>query len=61
MGGQGNAANAATCYRNALRIARGESTQELSDAARAPLDTRASIAEERDAHGMPRLAIPKER
>ena len=34
--------------------------QELSDAARAPLDTRASIAEERDAHGMPRLAIPKE-
>lgn len=60
MSGQGNAANAAVCYRNALRIARGESTQELSDAARAPLDTRASIAEERDAHGMPRLAIPKE-
>ena len=44
----------------ALRIARGESTQALSDAARAPLDTRATIAEERDAHGMPRLAIPKE-
>jgi HemY protein len=60
MTGQGNAANAAVCYRNALRIARGEATQELSDAARAPLDTRASIAEERDAHGMPRLAIPKE-
>jgi HemY protein len=60
-GGQGNTANAAVCYRNALRIARGESTQELADAARAPLDTRASIAEERDAHGMPRLAIPKER
>jgi len=60
MNGQGNAANAAVCYRNALRIARGESTQALSDAARAPLDTRASIAEERDAHGMPRLAIPKE-
>ena len=61
MSGQGNAANAAVCYRNALRIARGESTQELSDTARAPLDTRASIAEERDAHGMPRLAIPKEK
>ncbi|HST28793.1 MAG TPA: heme biosynthesis HemY N-terminal domain-containing protein [Rudaea sp.] len=57
---QGNAANSAVCYRNALRIARGEATQELSDTARAPLDTRASIAEERDAHGMPRLAIPKE-
>lgn len=60
MSGQGNAANAAVCYRNALRLARGESAQELSDAARAPLDTRASVAEERDAHGMPRLAIPKE-
>lgn len=60
MNGQGNAANASVCYRNALRIARGESTQALSDAARAPLDTRATIAEERDAHGMPRLAIPKE-
>ncbi|MHB8680024.1 MAG: heme biosynthesis HemY N-terminal domain-containing protein [Rudaea sp.] len=60
MSGQGNPANAALCYRNALRIARAESTQQLSDAARAPLDTRASIAEERDAHGMPRLAIPKE-
>lgn len=59
MNGQGNAANAAVCYRNALRIARGESTQELSDPARAPLDTRATIAEERDAHGVPRLAIPK--
>lgn len=59
MSGQGNAANAAVCYRNALRIARGESTQELSDPARAPLDTRATIAEERDAHGVPRLAIPK--
>lgn len=60
MNGQGNVANAVVCYRNALRIARCEATQELSDAARAPLDTRASIAEERDAHGMPRLAIPKE-
>ncbi|MBU6198120.1 MAG: heme biosynthesis protein HemY [Xanthomonadaceae bacterium] len=60
MSGQGNPANAALCYRNALRIARGESTQALADAARAPLDTRASIAEERDAHGLPRLAIPKE-
>ncbi|MBS0571073.1 MAG: heme biosynthesis protein HemY [Proteobacteria bacterium] len=60
LSGQGNAANAAVCYRNALRSARGEATQALADAARAPLDTRAAIAEERDAHGMPRLAVPKE-
>ncbi|MBS0557580.1 MAG: heme biosynthesis protein HemY [Proteobacteria bacterium] len=60
LSGQNDTTGAAACYRNALRIARGESTQELSDAPRAPLDTRASIAEERDAHGMPRLAIPKE-
>ncbi|MGH8041945.1 MAG: heme biosynthesis protein HemY [Rudaea sp.] len=56
--GQGNAANAAICYRNALRLARGESAQALADPARAPLDTRASVAEERDQHGMPRLSIP---
>ncbi len=60
LSGQGNAADAAICYRNALRIARGEPTQALASAARAPLDTRASVAEERDAHGMPRLAVPKE-
>lgn len=57
---QKSATDAATCYRNALRCARGESTQALADPVRAPLDTRASIAEERDAHGMPRLSISRE-
>ena len=53
-------ADAAICYRNALRCARGESTQALADPTRAPLDTRASIAEERSEHGVPRLAIANE-
>lgn len=51
-------ADAATCYRNALRLARGEATQALAEPARAPLDTRASIREERSEHGVPRLATP---
>jgi len=50
--------DAATCYRNALCIARGESTQPLAESPRAPLDTRASIREERTEHGVPRLANP---
>jgi HemY protein len=53
-------ADAATCYRNALRIARGEATQALAERTRAPLDTRASISEERSEHGVPRLALPRE-
>jgi len=53
--------DAAICYRNALRIARGESTQPLAENPRAPLDTRASIREERSEHGVPRLAAPGER
>jgi len=50
--------DAAICYRNALHIARGEPTQQLADSPRAPLDTRASIREERTEHGVPRLANP---
>jgi HemY protein len=57
---QDAALDAAICYRNALRFARGESTQELAEAVRAPLDTRASITEERSEHGVPRLAVPRE-
>jgi HemY protein len=57
---QDAASDAATCYRNALRIARGESTQALAENARAPLDTRASVNEERSEHGVPRLALPRE-
>ena len=53
--------DAATCYRNALRSARGESAQPLAESPRAPLDTSASIAEERSEHGVPRLAAPSER
>jgi len=53
--------DAGACYRNALRIARGESTQPLAENPRVPLDTRASIAEERSEHGVPRLAKPGER
>ncbi|HEY7873399.1 MAG TPA: heme biosynthesis HemY N-terminal domain-containing protein [Rudaea sp.] len=56
--GQGEAADAVRCYRNALRSARGEPTRALADPIRAPLDTRASIVEERSEHGVPRLALP---
>jgi HemY protein len=56
--GQGEAADAVRCYRNALRSTRGESTRPLTDPLRAPLDTRASVVEERSEHGVPRLALP---
>jgi HemY protein len=59
--GQKIGAEAATCYRNALALARGAATQPLADTPRAPLDTRASIREERTEHGVPRLAAPQER
>ena len=57
--GQGDAAAAATCYRNALRCARGEPTQALTDIVPGSLDTRASVVEERSEHGVPRLALPR--
>jgi HemY protein len=53
-------ADVAICYHNAARIARGEAVQALAERPRAPLDTRASIAEERTEHGMPRLAVASE-
>jgi HemY protein len=59
--GQDAPQDAAICYRNALRMGRGESTQALAETPRAPLDTRASIREERSEHGVPRLANPGER
>jgi HemY protein len=58
-GAQDAPTDAAICYRNALRIARGEPTQALAEPVRAPLDTRASIREERSEHGVPRLAPPR--
>lgn len=56
--GQELVADAARCYRNALRLARGESVESLGDAGNRPLDTRASVIEERSEHGVPRLALP---
>lgn len=56
--GQDVSADAARCYRNALRVARGESAETLNDADSRRLDTRASVIEERSAHGVPRLALP---
>jgi len=53
--GQERAADAACCFRNALRVARGEPTEALADAVRGPLNTRASAVEERSEHGVPRL------
>jgi HemY protein len=57
--GHGESADAATCYTNALRCARGEPTQALADAIPGLLDTRASAIEERSEHGVPRLALPR--
>jgi HemY protein len=57
--GHGEIADATTCYRNALRCARGEATQALADATPGLLDTRASAIEERSEHGVPRLALPR--
>ncbi len=56
--GQNAPADAARCYRNALRVARGESVEILGDGDNRPLDTRASVVEERSEHGVPRLALP---
>ena len=54
--GQGDAALAQRCYRNALALARGEAVQPLPQGARATrLDTRPIAVEERSEHGVPRL------
>ncbi|HEV7491238.1 MAG TPA: heme biosynthesis HemY N-terminal domain-containing protein [Rhodanobacteraceae bacterium] len=54
--GSNDAATALTCYANALRLARGESTVPIgAQALRGPVDTRALVFEERSEHGVPRL------
>ncbi|MDE3210749.1 MAG: heme biosynthesis protein HemY [Pseudomonadota bacterium] len=54
--GQGDAAQAQRCYRNALALGRGEATVPLPQAATAgQIDTRPVAIEERNEHGVPRL------
>ncbi|WP_449426682.1 heme biosynthesis HemY N-terminal domain-containing protein [Rhodanobacter umsongensis] len=54
--GQGDAAQAQRCYRNALAFARGEAVTPLAQRAQAgQLDTQPIAIEERDEHGVPRL------
>ncbi|MEO8802816.1 MAG: heme biosynthesis HemY N-terminal domain-containing protein [Rudaea sp.] len=55
---QNAVADAAVCYRNALRCARGEATQSLASTTRGLLDTRASAIEQRNVHGVPQLDLP---
>jgi HemY protein len=57
--GRDEAANAARCYRNALRVARGESAESIGEGDGQRVDTRASVIEERSEHGVPRLALPR--
>ena len=57
--GHDEAANAARCYRNALRVARGEAAESIGDGDNHRVDTRASVIEERSEHGVPRLALPR--
>jgi HemY protein len=54
--GQGDAAQAQRCYRNALALARGETVAAAPGAAaRGAIDTHPIAIEDRDQHGMPRL------
>ncbi|MFK2878468.1 heme biosynthesis HemY N-terminal domain-containing protein [Rhodanobacter hydrolyticus] len=53
--GQGDAAQAQRCYRNALAMARGETVQVTHSATAGVIDTSAIAIEERDEHGVPRL------
>jgi HemY protein len=53
--GQGDAAQAQRCYRNALVMARGETVHQAAGQARGVIDTTAIAVEERDEHGVPRL------
>ncbi|GLQ45056.1 hypothetical protein GCM10007862_01070 [Dyella lipolytica] len=55
--GQGDAALAQRCYRNAIAIARGDNTEPLpaTNIVGGRLDTRPIAIEERDEHGVPRL------
>ena len=56
---QNAATDAAMCYLNALRCARGEATQALATTNRGKLDTRASAIEQRNVHGVPQLGAPR--
>lgn len=54
--GQGDAAQAQRCYRNALTFARGEAVTTLPQTGTpGHVDTRPVAVEERDQHGVPRL------
>lgn len=53
--GQGDAAQAQHCYRNALAMARGETVQPAPLDKAGVIDTRVIAVEERDEHGVPRL------
>jgi HemY protein len=55
--GQGDAALAQRCYRNAIAIARGDNSEALpaTPIVGGRLDTRPIAIEERDVHGVPRL------
>ena len=55
-----DADTAQRAYRNALRAARGEKTESLPDTLRGALDTRASVIEQRSAHGVPTLVLPRQ-
>ena len=56
LSGQGDAAQAQRCYRNALAFSRGDAVTPLAQTAN-PLqpDTQPIAIEERDVHGVPRL------
>jgi HemY protein len=58
--GANDADTAQRAYRNALHAARGEKTESLPDTLRGALDTRASVVEQRSAHGVPLLVLPRQ-
>jgi HemY protein len=54
--GENEAASAARCYRNALKLAAGDATEAIPQRGpRLSVDTKASVIEERSEHGVPRL------
>lgn len=57
--GQGNAALAERCYRNALRVTRGEDAEPLPGTHAIGIDTRPVVVEDRSEHGVPRLPDPR--
>ncbi|MGB3382192.1 MAG: heme biosynthesis protein HemY, partial [Rhodanobacter sp.] len=53
--GQGDAAEAQRCYRNALAMTRGEAVRDTRSRTGGAIDTTVIAVEERDQHGVPRL------